>query len=304
MPAPKPEHAWRLWLAEFIGTGLLVGVGLSAVIIDNSPSGPVAPLLGPGERLALTGFLFGSTGALIAISPVGKVSGAHINPVVTLAFVLRRRMRPWLAAGYLAAQLSGAIAGATPLLAWGRMGAQVHLGATVPGPSYGAVAALGGEAVTSAALIVILFSFLGSQRLRAWTPLVFPPLYALMVYLEAPVSGTSTNPARSLGPAVVAGIWQGWWVYWAGPVAGTLAGIALTRLHPLRRFEVDIAKVYHFDYDEHGLLRWLGEGESLLGWPSNGNGRRRPSSLSGRGVGARRRGGSLPAAPDPPGAGS
>jgi aquaporin Z len=289
MPAPQPEHAWRLWLAEFTGTGLLVVVGLSAVIIGNSPSGPVAPLLGPGERLALTGFLFGSTGALIAVSPVGKISGAHINPIVTLAFVLRRRMRPWLAAGYLTAQLTGAIAGAVPLLAWGRMGAQVHLGATAPGPSYGALAALGGEAATSAALIVILFSFLGSQRLRAWTPLVFPPLYALMVYLEAPVSGTSTNPARSLGPAVVAGVWHGWWVYWAGPVAGALIGIALTRLHPLRRLEVDTAKVYHFDDDKHGLLRWFGEGEGLLGWPGNGSDCRRYGRSPGQDRAAVRR---------------
>ncbi len=286
MSTPQPAHAWRLWLAEFIGTALLVGVGLSAVIIDNSPSGPVAPALSPGQRLALTGFLFGATGGLIAISPVGKVSGAHINPIVTLAFVLRRRMPAWLAAGYLVAQLAGAIAGAAPLLAWGRMGAQVHLGATIPGPSYGTVAAFFGEAATSAALIVVLFTFLGSRRLRAWTPLVFAPLYALMVYLEAPVSGTSTNPARSLGPAVIADAWQGWWIYWAGPVAGALIGIALTRLHPLRQLEVDVAKVYHFEHDEQGLLRWRGEGKGLLGWPDSPD---RPTPLSEQASGGRSR---------------
>lgn len=267
MPAAQPAHAWRLWLAEFIGTGLLVGAGLSAVIIDNSAGGPVAPVLSVPARLALTGFLFGSIGALIAISPVGKISGAHINPVVTLAFVMRRRMRPWLAAGYLAAQLTGAIAGAAPLLAWGRLGEQVSFGATVPGRSYGVLAATGGEAVTTAALIVLLFSFIGSRRLRPWTPLLFPPLYALMVCLEAPVSGTSTNPARSLGPAVISGNWHGWWVYWAGPIAGALIGVALTRLHPLRRLELDVPKVYHFGHDRHGLLRWHGEDKNLLGWP-------------------------------------
>jgi aquaporin Z len=252
---PHPERAWQLWLAELIGTGLLVGVGLSVVIIDNARSGPLVPVLGTGGRLALTGFVFGTIGASIAVSPVGKVSGAHINPIVTLSFVLRRRMRPWLAAGYIAAQLAGAVLAAVPLLAWGRWGRQVNFGATVPGPSYGPAVAFAGEVAASAALVLLLFTFVGSRRLKPFTPLLFPPLYAVMVWLESPLSGTSTNPARSLGPSVAAGLWRGWWVYWAGPLAGALLGIALTRVGPLRRLEVEIAKVYHFEHDPHGLLR-------------------------------------------------
>ncbi len=254
MPDSHPEKAWQLWLAELFGTALLVAAGLSCVILDVSPAGPLAPRLGLGERLAITGFLFGSIGALIAVSPVGRVSGAHINPIVTLAFVIRGRMRPWLGAGYVAAQLGGAVAGAATLLAWGHLGRAVNFGATLPGKGYGTLAALGGEAVTSALLIVLLLSFVGSKRFRAFTPLLFPPLYALMVFLEAPLSGTSTNPARSLGPAVVSGAWRAWWVYWAGPIAGALLGIALTRVHPLRKLEVDVAKVYHFEHDRQGLL--------------------------------------------------
>lgn len=254
MPQSPSRHAWRLLLAELAGTGLLVAIGLSIVILDTSPEGPIAPVLDPQARLALTGFLFGSIGALIAVSPIGKASGAHINPVVTLAFVARGHMRPSLGAGYVLAQLAGAVLGAAPLLAWGATGRRVDLGATVPGAGYGPLAALGGEVATSAALIVLLFAFVGNRRLRAFTPLLFPPLYAIMVLLEAPVSGTSTNPARSLGPAVVAGVWRGWWVYWAGPVLGALVGVAITRLHPLRTLEVETAKVYHFEIDRHGLL--------------------------------------------------
>jgi len=267
--APEPRQAWRLLLAELVGTGLLVGVGLSAVILDTSPGGPIAPLIGPGAQHALTGFLFGCVGASIAVSPVGKVSGAHINPVVTLAFVLRRRMRPWLAAGYVVAQLAGAALGALPLLAWGHAGREVHLGATAPGASYGTGLALAGEVATTVALVVGLFVFIGSKRLRAWTPLLFPPLYAVMVYLEAPISGTSTNPARSFGPALVSGAWVGWWIYWVGPVVGALIGLAA--LAPVHRLEVDAAKVYHFEHDRHGLLRWRGELDpSPLGWPGGG----------------------------------
>ncbi len=276
-PAGTPRRpGWWLWLSELVGTGVLVGVGLSVVIVDTSPSGPLAPLVSHGGRLALTGFLFGCVGALVAVSPVGMVSGAHLNPIVTLAFVLRGRMRPWLAAGYVLAQLAGAVTGAAPLLLWGRMGREVDFGATLPGPGVGAGLALLGEAGTSAALITLLLVFVGTRPLRRWTPLLFPPLYALMVFLEASVSGTSTNPARSLGPAVMSGAWRAWWVYWVGPVAGCLAGVGLTRLHALRGLEVDIAKVYHFEHDRHGLLHRRADPRRGAR-PGPGGGSREPS---------------------------
>ncbi len=252
--APQLRHAWRLWAAEAVGTAVLVGVGLSIVIFDTSPGGPVVGVIGAGAARALTGALFGSTGALIAVSPVGRVSGAHINPIVTLAFVARRRMRPWLAAGYVVSQFAGALVGAAALLAWGPTGREVDFGATLPGAAYGPLLACAGEVVTSAALVVSLLAFVGSAKLRRFTPLLFPVLYAVMVYLEAPISGTSTNPARSLGPAVVAGAWRGWWVYWVGPVLGVGVALAIGRSRLLRDLEVEVAKVYRFDHDRHGLL--------------------------------------------------
>jgi aquaporin Z len=69
-----------------------------------------------------------------------------------------------------------------------------------------------------------------------------------MVALEAPLSGTSTNPARSVGPAVVAGVWTGWWIYFVGPVAGMLLGLGVHRTPWFDRFTFDVAKVYHFAY--------------------------------------------------------
>lgn len=247
-------------MAELVGTGLLVAVGLSIVIIDTSPAGPLAGVLPAGPVRALTGALFGSTGALIAISPVGRVSGAHINPIVTIAFVARRKMRPWLAAGYVVAQLVGAVLGAAVLLAWGATGRAADFGATLPGSSYGPVLAVAGEAVTSAALVLSLLAFVGSARLRRFTPLLFPVLYAVMVYLEAPVSGTSTNPARSLGPALMSGAWRSWWVYWVGPALGVVIALAIGRLAVLRDLEFEAAKVYHFEQDSHGLLHLLHAG--------------------------------------------
>jgi aquaporin Z len=257
----RPRVPWQVLASEFAGTALLVGVGLSVVILDFGRGSPVAEMLpGDGTRRLLTGFLFGTTGGLIAVSPVGRESGAHINPAVTLGFVLMGKMRPALAAGYVAAQLLGAVAGALPLALWGQMGSSVQLGATVPGPGYGAWAALAGETATTFALVAGLFLFVRHRGIRAFTPALFPFLYAIMVFLEAPVSGTSTNPARSLGPAVASGDWSGWWVYWLGPALGTALAVAVHRLPWLRRFEMEVAKLYHFEHDPRGIFKGQGQG--------------------------------------------
>lgn len=262
MRVPAP-----LLVAEFAGTALLIAVGVSIVIVDFGTGSPVLSLLPEaGVRRLLTGFGFGVVGALIAVSPIGKVSGAHINPVVTLAFWLKGTIGGRLALAYVAAQLAGAVVGALPLLAWGRMGESVWFGATHPGTGFGPGAALLGEVATTTALVLGLFLFVGHGRLRPFTPLLFPALYAVMVYLEAPVSGTSTNPARSLGPAVVAATWNGWWVYLVGPVMGALFGAGIHGITWVRRFEVEIAKLYHFEHDPHGVLcssarrEWLRQG--------------------------------------------
>lgn len=253
--APRaPPKTWPLLASELVGTALLVAVGCSLVVVDFGTGSPVAALLpSPGARRALTGFLFGTVGALVAVSPVGKLSGAHINPVVTLAFWLHGRMRARVAAGYVVAQLAGAILGALALRAWGAVGASVAYGATAPGPGGPWLAALG-EAGATFALVAGLFLFLGSRRLRRVTPLLFPFLYALLVWLEAPLSGTSTNPARTLGPGLVAGAMGGWWVYWLGPLLGTLAAVALQRAPRARALEVGVAKVFHFHHDRYGVF--------------------------------------------------
>ena len=203
---------WTLYASEFIGTALLIGIGVSLVILDFGKGSPVLNLIpGSGLRRAITGFLFGSTGALIAVSWVGKESGAHINPIVTLAFWVRGKMGRTQAIGYMFFQLIGGIAGALPLLLWGNTGSSVSYGSTFPGPGYSVWFASLGETVTSFFLVFLLFLFIGHKKLKKFTPLLFPFLYAVMVYLEAPVSGTSTNPARSLGPSVISGYWSGWW---------------------------------------------------------------------------------------------
>jgi aquaporin Z len=252
---------WLLFGAELLGTALLVAVGLSIVILDFGQGSPLIQFIpGTAWRRLLTGFLFGTTGALIALSPLGKESGAHINPVVTLGFWLMGKLRTRHAVGYVISQLMGAVIGALPLLAWGEMGRSVAYGATLPGTGYGGGWALLGETATTFALIVGLFFFLRQPRLRPFTPALFPFLYAIMVFAEAPISGTSTNPARSLGPSVISGAWHDWWIYWLGPLLGTLLGVALFRFTGLGWLKIEVAKLYHFGHDRYGVFRWQGEG--------------------------------------------
>lgn len=270
---PPPALVVRC-VAEAAGTAILVAVGLSIVIVDFGHGSPVAAVINSvAERRALTGFLFGATGMTVAISPLGRLSGAHINPVVTLAFAVERTLSAREAAGYIAAQTFGAVAGALPLLLWGHMGSSVAYGATYPG-SAGVAAAFLGEVATTFVLIVALLSFVSRSEIRRFTPLIFPPMYAVMVWLEAGYSGTSTNPARSFGPDVAAMDFHVYWLYVAAPVVGTAVALAFRRFAPLLRdLEVDVARVAHFEAGRFdgvasGLKRralWAGAGaaESL-----------------------------------------
>jgi len=245
----------RVYIAEFIGTALLVLIGLSLVILMFGNGSPMVRLIpGEGTRRLITGFLFGSTGASIALSKIGKESGAHINPVVTMAFWIFRKMTSRVAGFYILAQLSGAIVGCLPLLLWGQMGKSVSFGATLPGEGFSTSVVLLGEVITTFTMVSLLVVFIGFRKIRAYTPAIFPILYGIMVPLEAAISGTGTNPARSLGPAVISGQWQDGWIYWIGPPAGALlASLACSFLAK----RITIAKLYHFDSESEGdaLLR-------------------------------------------------
>ena len=245
---------WRLYLSEFIGTALLISIGVSFVILDFAKGSPVPAMIpSAGLRRIITGFLFGSTGMLITFSPVGKWSGAHINPAVTLSFWLKGKIKTYVALGYVISQILGGIAGAAALLAWGKLGEGIFYGSTFPGKE-GVLAAVIGESITTFLLITGLFFFLGHKKLRPYTPALFPFLYAVMVYFEAPISGTSTNPARSLGPSLVSGMWMGWWVYWIGPFAGVFISlIILNKWAPWLKIEV--AKIYHFEHDPYNIFK-------------------------------------------------
>jgi aquaporin Z len=255
----EKRFPWRIFLSELIGTALLVICGLSVVIFMWGSGSPMTRVLpGEGLRRLINGFLFGTIGALVALSPVGKESGAHINPVVTMGFWLMRKLDLRVALVYVLGQLAGACAGALPLLAWGSMGRSVAFGATLPGAGFTTMTVLLGEVLTTFTMVALLVVFLGFREIRPFTPALFPPLYALMVWAEAPISGTSTNPARSLGPALISGEWQGWWIFWLGPLLGSLLALLACSFLAKR---IEVAKLYYFDSDRDGLFRRMGRSE-------------------------------------------
>ena len=259
-PARDWHVRWRLFFSEVIGTALLVLGGLSLVIAIHGDGSPVRSLVpNDSARGALTGFLFGCIGTAITLSRVGQESGAHINPAVTVGFWLWRKLDARAAIGYIVAQMVGAVLGSIPLLAWGAMGRSVAFGATIPGEGYATSTVVMGEAITTFGLVTTLCVFLGFRHLRRYTPFTIPLLYAVMVPLEAHLSGTSTNPARTFGPALISGRWDGWWIYWVGPMIGMLAAIVLFASFAKR---IEVAKLYHFESDRRRLFHRMAGDQS------------------------------------------
>ncbi|HZU71737.1 MAG TPA: aquaporin [Acidimicrobiales bacterium] len=243
------------WGCELVGTALLVFFGLSAVTLDFGPHSPVASVVpSPSARLLLTGVLFAGAGALVTVSPMGRRSGAHLNPAVTLAFWLQRHVHLHDLVGYVVAQCAGGLVGAEALrLAWDGRAAAVGFGRTAPRPGLGPMAAIGLEALMTGLLILVIFSFLSSPRTARWTPWAVLVTVALEVWRGAPYTGTSLNPARSLGPAIVSGHLGGLWIYLVAPLAGATVAAGVWVLAPRA---LVTAKLFH-DPRYRSVLRSL-----------------------------------------------
>jgi aquaporin Z len=234
-PRPAGGRHWREWVSELLGTAILFGVGFSAVAVLVSPRSPVADHVA-GVRFLLVGLTFGVLSGLIAVSPLGRRSGAHLNPAVTLAFWLRGHVHPHDLGGYFAAQFLGALVGTGLFaLALGSWATSIHHARTSPAP-VGSLAGIAIEAALTLALLVTVFLALGARRLMRWTPLFAGAALTALIWVGSPPTGASLNPARSLAPAVLERQFADLWVYFAGPVAGAVAAALLTRacrLQPL-----------------------------------------------------------------------
>lgn len=253
---PSKLH-WAAYTVEFLGTFLLVFFGLAVVIFDFGRGSPAATWLpDPFVRRLATGFLFGSVGALLALSPIGRISGAHLDPVLSWAFWGAGSLSPLDAACYTVAQfVGGGLAGLLLKPVWGPFGRTALYGATVPSPA-GAWPAVFGEVLATFALVGGILWFVGHERLRVFTPALIPPLVACLVAFEAPWSGTSMNPARSFGPALAAHTVGSLWIYVVGPAIGAgLAAVAVARSD-----RIHVAKLAHHAHDPLGRFHGAATG--------------------------------------------
>lgn len=208
-----PRLEWRRLFSELLGTFLLVLAAAGG-----------GTLLGKGEIAQSSAVVAPGLTVMAIILFMGAVSGAHLNPAVSLAFALRGDF-PWKRVpGYIVIQLIGATLACLFLLAV--FGNVEHLGATLPGPGYANWQALLMEAALTTGLVsVILGTASAAQNVGAIAALGVGGYIALAGLWAAPVSGVSMNPARSFGPALVSGDWSSYWVYVVGPIVGALIAV-------------------------------------------------------------------------------
>jgi aquaporin Z len=208
-----PRLEWRRLFSEVLGTFFLVLVAAGGGLLHaKGQISLAAAVVAPG-LMVMAIILF-----------MGAVSGAHLNPAVSLAFALRGDF-PWKRLlGYVIVQLIGASLACLFLLAV--FGNVEHLGATLPGPGYHDWQALLMETALTAGLVsVVLGTASAAQNVGAIAALGVGGYIALAGLWAAPVSGVSMNPARSFGPALVGADFTSYWVYVVGPIAGALIAV-------------------------------------------------------------------------------
>jgi aquaporin Z len=233
--------------AAGLGCFMISACGFGTLI--EHPSSPIRQAVAdPTVRRMMMGAAMGLTAAALVYSPWGMRSGAHLNPSVTLTFLRLGKVRRADALFYALAQFAGATLGVT--LMAGLLGAAlghpaVHHVTTAPGPR-GPVWAFAAELAISAGLMSVVLLVSNTPRLARATGWFAGTVVATWITLEAPISGMSMNPARTLGSAIGAQSWTSWWIYFTAPPLGMLlASEAYLRLRG--RSRVRCAKLVHSD---------------------------------------------------------
>jgi aquaporin Z len=246
-----PRREGRRLFSELLGTFLLVLVGAGGGVVNAVSHGAIsrtAAVTAPGLTV------------LAIILFMGAVSGAHLNPAVTIAFVARGDF-PWRRApGYIIAQLVGASLACLLLAAlFGKVG---MLGATEPGPHISDWQALVMETILTAGLVsVILGTASGAQNLGPISAFGVGAYVILAGLWSSPISGASMNPARSFGPDLLLWNFAHYWVYVVGPIVGGLiaVGVAWLLRGPGGDLPAILAAQGKLDYSDEGQARPAGD---------------------------------------------
>jgi aquaporin Z len=251
MPAMKAREAlarhWPEYLIEAWGLGtFMVSAGVIATLLGSPRSPAQSALLTPFVRGMLAGIAMGLTSIALVYSPWGRRSGAHWNPALTLTFLRLGRMQRWDAIFFAAAQTVGGLLGVcvvAALLGTAFTEPPVRYAATLPGMG-GPLPAFAAEFVISGVLMFVILVFSGIPRLAPSTGIAAGCLVAFYITFEAPLSGMSMNPARTLASAAPGGHWDSLWVYLSAPLLGMLAGAQIYLKLPWGR-RAGCAKLMH-----------------------------------------------------------
>jgi aquaporin Z len=209
------SNRWRRIFCEVLGTFLLVMAGCGGGVVEAVSKGAIgrpAAVVAPALLV------------MAVILSIGTVSGAHLNPVVSVAFALRREFPWYRVPRYIAAQVAGGLLAC--LVLWALFGKVGALGATVPGPGITGAQAMGIEAILTFGLVgTILGTASGAQNVGPLSALAVGGYIALAGLWSSPISGASMNPVRSFAPDAVLGHFPQFWAYVAGPTIGMLAAV-------------------------------------------------------------------------------
>jgi aquaporin Z len=243
---------WPEYLMEAGEAGLYLFSACAVATLLWHPASPVH-LPNDAVRRMLMGLAMGATIIAIVLSPWGKQSGAHFNPAVTFAFYRLRKVAPWDAVFYSAAQLLGAVSGvafASLVLQGAPAQKAVRYAATVPGIYGNAIAFVAEVTISFILMSAILFAS-NHEVLAPYTHYIAAVLVAIYIAfdspisgMKSPISGMSTNPARTFGPVVYASYWRTLWIYFIGPPLGMLAAAEVFLLARERRLPY-CAKLHH-----------------------------------------------------------
>ncbi len=209
-------NEWRRLFAEALGTFSLVFVAVGAAMVNARFGGNAVSV---AAQVIAPGLMVGAV-----ILSMGAVSGAHLNPAVTIAFAMRGNF-PWnRLPGYVMAQAVGGVVATLLLVAL--LGRQGDAGLTLPGTGVSLFTAACWEALLTAGLVTtILGTSSGAQNVGPLNAIGVSAYIALAGLVGAPVSGASMNLVRSLAPALVLGEWTAWWVYLVGPLVGAVVAV-------------------------------------------------------------------------------